>query len=173
METIQVKTKIVKEDEKVEELINSNEKVTNEKIEESLNYDLLTNEEKEAIDEFNKKIDLTDSTQVLQYGAAAQNKISEFSDSVLENVKTKSTGDAGKLLADLVAEIKSFASSVGETPKGLFKIFYNAKKEFNKILARYSKIETNVNTIENGLEKERLQLLKDISLFDTMYDKNL
>ena len=174
MEAMQLKVKNKIEEEKVEELVNSNEKVTNEKIEESLNYDLLTKEEKEAIDEFNKKIDISDSTQVLQYGAAAQSKVSEFSDTVLENVKTKSTGDTGKLLANLVAEIKSFDSTVGDTePKGLFKIFHSAKKEIDKILAKYSKIETNIDVIEKGLEKDKLQLLKDITMFDTMYEKNL
>jgi uncharacterized protein YaaN involved in tellurite resistance len=174
MEARQLKVKNKIEEEKVEELVNSSEKVTNEKIEESLNYDLLTKEEKEAIDEFNKKIDITDSTQVLQYGSAAQSKVSEFSDTVLENVKTKSTGDTGKLLANLVAEIKSFDSTVGDAePKGLFKIFHSAKKEIDKLLAKYSKIETNINVIEKGLEKDKVQLLKDITMFDTMYDKNL
>ena len=70
--------------------------VSNEKIEESLNYDLLTQEEKDAIDEFNKKIDVNDATQVLQYGAKAQTKISQFSDSVLDGVKTKNAGEVGK-----------------------------------------------------------------------------
>ena len=174
METIQVKAKNTIKDEKVEDLVNSSSKVTDEKIEESLNYDLLTQEEKDAIDEFNKKLDLTDATELLQYGSTAQNKISEFSDSVLENVKTKNTGEAGKLLSELVAEIKSFDSSVGDTEKkGLFATFHSAKKQFDKLLAKYSKIETNIDTIEGGLEKDKLRLLKDISLFDTMYEKNL
>ena len=96
-----------KDDEKVLELAKE-EKVTEEKIEKSLNYDELTEEEKKAVDDFNKQIDVFDSTQILQYGAAAQNKISSFSDSVLEDVKTKSTGEVGDLLADLVSEIKGF-----------------------------------------------------------------
>ena len=103
---LQVK-KEVKEEE-VSNLVSESGKVTNEKIEESLNYDSLTQEEKDAIDEFNKKIDVNDTTQLLQYGAKAQSKISEFSDTVLEGVKTKDTGEVGDLLAKLVGEIKSF-----------------------------------------------------------------
>lgn len=160
-----------KEDEKVQELAVC-EKVTNEQIEKSLNYDELSSEEKKAVDEFNAKIDVNDSTQILQFGAAAQNKITSFSDSVLENVKTKNTGEVGDLLADLVSEIKSFDGSIGEK-KGLAKLFYNAKKELNKIIAKYSKIESNVDGIEKGLDKCKIMLLKDISMFDEMYQKNL
>lgn len=168
---LKLETKL-KEQEK--EILEGNVKqITEEKIEKSLNYDELSEEEKEAVLEFNKKIDITDQTQILQYGISAQNKISEFSDSVLENVKTKETGDVGSLLANLVSEIKTFDSSINGEPKGLAKLFYSAKREVNYIKAKYSKIENNVDSIEKGLEKSKLQLLKDITMFDTMYDKNL
>ena len=157
----------------VEELVSNDGKVTNSDIEKSLNYEALTPEEKRAIDEFNEKIDISDSTQVLQYGAAAQKKVSDFSDSVLEDVKTKDTGEVGKLLAELVAEIKSFDGAVGEEQKGLSKIFGNAKKSLDRLMAKYSKIETNVDIIEGNLEKQKVQMLKDIAIFDTMYEKNL
>ena len=160
-----------KDDEKVLELAKE-QKVTEEKIEKSLNYDELTEEEKKAVDDFNKQIDVFDSTQILQYGAAAQNKISSFSDSVLEDVKTKSTGEVGDLLADLVSEIKGFDGAIAE-PKGLAKIFSNAKKQLNKIVAKYSKIESNIDGIEKGLDKSKIKLLKDVSMFDEMYQKNL
>lgn len=160
-----------KDDEKVLELAKE-EKVTEEKIEKSLNYDELTEKEKKAVDDFNKQIDVFDSTQILQYGAAAQNKISSFSDSVLEDVKTKSTGEVGDLLADLVSEIKGFDGAIAE-PKGLAKIFSNAKKQLNKIVAKYSKIESNIDGIEKGLDKSKIKLLKDVSMFDEMYQKNL
>ena len=173
MATLEMKVQ-AKEDEKVTELVNSDTKITEEKIEKSLNYDELTAEEKKAVDDFNAKIDVFDSTQILQYGAPAQNKISEFSDSILEDVKTKDTGDAGKLLADLVGQIKNFDASInGSNKKGLAKIFSNAKKELDTIIAKYSKIETNIDTIEKGLDKNKIQLLKDIETFDEMYDKNL
>lgn len=160
-----------KDDEKVLELAKEG-KVTEEKIEKSLNYDELTEEEKKAVEDFNKQIDVFDSTQILQYGAAAQNKISSFSDSVLEDVKTKSTGEVGDLLADLVSEIKGFDGAIAE-PKGLAKIFSNAKKQLNKIVAKYSKIESNIDGIEKGLDKSKIKLLKDVSMFDEMYQKNL
>ena len=173
MNGLELKLESSKTEEKVEGLVNSTEKVTEEKIEESLNYDLLSKEEKEAIDEFVQKIDVFDSTQVLQFGAASQTKISEFSDSVLEDVKTKNTGAAGDLLAELVAQIKSFDGDVTKDSKGLGKLFTNAKKQFDKIIAKYTKIEKNIDVIENGLEKDKIQMLKDIAIFDTMYEKNL
>ena len=164
-----------KVDEKSIEGLVSEKEITENKIEKSLNYDELSTAEKEAIEEFNKKLDLTDSTQILQYGVAAQEKISKFSDSILEDVKTKNTGEVGDLLANLVSQIKSFDKDVSGTGKKNFieKIFSNAKKEFDYIVAKYSKIEKNIDTIEGGLEKDKLQMLKDITVFDTMYEKNL
>ena len=164
-----------KVDEKSIEGLISEKEITENKIEKSLNYDELSKEEKKAIEEFNKKLDINDSTQILQYGVAAQEKISKFSDSILENVKTKNTGEVGDLLADLVSQIKSFDKDVSGTAKKNFieKIFNSAKKEFDFIVAKYSKIEKNIDTIEGGLEKDKLQMLKDITIFDTMYQKNL
>ena len=150
-------------------------KVSEAKIEKSLNYDSLTDEEKKAIEKFNSEIDVYDQTQVLQFGAPAQEKISKFSDSILETVRTKDTGEVGELLGSLVAEIKSFDKAVDDNEKRTLveKIFSTAKKEFDKLVAKYNKIEKNIGTIENGLEKDKLQMLKDINLFDTMYEKNL
>lgn len=164
-----------KVDEKLVEGLVSEKEVTEKQIEKSLNYDELSKAEQKAIDEFNKKIDLSDSAQVLQYGVAAQEKISQFSDSILEDVKTKNTGEVGDLLADLVSQIKAFDKDVsGTAKKGLLtKLFTSAKKEFDFIVAKYSKIEKNIDTIEGGLEKDKLQMLKDITIFDTMYEKNL
>ena len=163
------------EEKTVENIVaEGKEKVTNEKIEESLNYDLLTQDEKQAIEEFNSKIKLEDSAMVLQYGAKAQSKISQFSDSVLEGVKTKQTGEVGDLLADLVGQIKSFDSTInGEKPKGIAGLFYNAKKELDTVVAKYKKIDANIDTIEKSLENHRITMLKDIAIFDTMYEKNL
>ncbi len=163
-----------KNNKKVEKLV-VEEKVTEEKIEDSLNYDLLSDEEKQAIDEFNEKLDVYDNTQILQFGAAAQNKISQFSDSILEDVRTKDTGEVGNDLSKLVAELKSFDNDLADAENmNVFeKIFSNVKKEIDKLIARYSKVEKNVDTIEASLEKHRLQMLKDITLFDGMYEKNL
>ena len=136
---------------------------------------MLTKEEKKAVDDFNSKIDINDATQILQFGAAAQDKISKFSDSILEDVKTKNAGDVGDLLADLVSQIKSFDTDIaGSKKKGFFaKLFSGAKKEIDYIIAKYSKIEKNIDTIEGKLEKDKILMLKDINIFDTMYEKNL
>lgn len=175
MEGLELQVKKELKNEEVEGLVKeSGAKVTNEKIEESLNYDSLTEEEKAAIEEFNSKFDVNDATQVIQYGSKAQSKISQFSDSVLDGVKTKNVGEVGDLLANLVGQIKSFDSDITSENRGLFsKLFHNAKKELDTVVAKYSKIETNVNGIEKQLENHKLQMLKDITIFDTMYDKNL
>ena len=174
MEGLELKVEKEVKKEEVESLVNEGEKVTNEKIEESLNYDLLTDAEKNAINEFNEKLDVFDSAQVLQFGAKAQTKISQFSDSVLEGVKTKNVGDAGVLLSDLVAQIKNFDADVSNSKKtGISKFFSNAKKELDRVIARYSQVETNIDRIEGELEKHKLKLLKDINIYDTMYEKNL
>ncbi len=158
----------------VELLVAGSEKVTEEKVESTLNYDNLTDEEKKAIDEFTAKIDVNDATQILQFGAQAQDKVAAFSDSILQNVKTKDVGDVGELLANLVAEIKSFDKEVAGEKVGFFeKLFGGAKKGFDRVVARYSKIETNIGTIQSGLEKDKIQMLKDINIFDAMYEKNL
>jgi uncharacterized protein YaaN involved in tellurite resistance len=174
MENVELKVNDKIDENVADKLMVDTPNITDEKIEKSLNYDELSKEEKEAVDEFNKKINVMDSTEVLQYGSAAQSKISEFSDSVLENVKTTSTGDVGDLLANLVGEIKSFDTTIDNSnASGIMKLFRSVKKQFDIIVAKYSKIEGNIDTIEGALDKSKIQLLKDINLFDTMYDKNL
>ena len=103
---LKVEKKVDKES--LEGLVKESE-ITEQKIEKSLNYDELTKEEKEAIDEFNKQLDLTDAAQILQYGASTQEKISKFSDTILEDVRTRNAGEVGDQLADLVGQFKSIA----------------------------------------------------------------
>ncbi|MBP3596817.1 MAG: toxic anion resistance protein [Clostridia bacterium] len=150
-------------------------KVSEAEVESSLNYDNLEPAEKAAIDEFISKVDITDTTMVLQYGSTAQNKISKFSDSVLDNVKTKETGEVGDLLTDLVVQIKDFDSDIptGEDKGGFFGIFNSFKKQVQKLVAKYDKVENNIEKIEKQLENHKLQMLKDINIFDKMYEKNL
>ena len=173
MNGLELKVEKAMDEESVKEIIS--EDVSENKIEQTLNYDMLTKEEKKAVDDFNSKIDINDATQILQFGAAAQDKISKFSDSILEDVKTKNAGDVGDLLADLVSQIKSFDTDIaGSKKKGFFaKLFSGAKKEIDYIIAKYSKIEKNIDTIEGKLEKDKILMLKDINIFDTMYEKNL
>ena len=162
-------------DKELEKIAEIGKDASEEKIEASLNYDNLTKDEKAAIDKFNKEIDVYDQTQILQFGSAAQEKISKFSDSVLENVRTKDAGETGNLLSSLVSEIKSFDKAVDNSQKMniIERLFSSAKKKFDQLIAKYNKIENNVNTIEKGLEKDKLQMLKDITIYDTMYEKNL
>ena len=149
-----------KEDKKIEEFVEKNggKKASEEKIESSLNYDNLTKEEKTAIDKFNSEIDVYDQTQILQFGSAAQEKVSKFSDSVLEKVRTKDTGEVGEELSKLVAEIKSFDNAVDASQKtNIFtRLFSSTKKQIDKLIAKYNKVENNIGTIEKGLEKDKL-----------------
>jgi len=174
-EALELKVEPKVASEKIEKEILTGEKVTDEKVESSLNYDLLTQEEKNAIDEFCTKIDVTDSTQVLQFGAAAQSKISDFSDNVLNNVKTKNAGEVGELLTNLVVQVKNFDTDIPESmnPKGLKSLFFSAKKQIEKMIAKYDQVSNNVDKIEKQLETQKIRMLKDITIFDTMYEKNL
>ena len=131
---------------------------------------MLTEEERKIVDEFAKKIDITNTGVVLQYGADAQKKISEFSDSALENVRTKDLGEVGDMLTGLIGELREFDV---EDETGIVGFF---KKMFNKLesmKARYDKAETNVNKIVATLEDHQVTLYKDIAMLDQMYEKNL
>ena len=174
-EALELKVEPKVASEKIEKEILTGEQVTEEKVESSLNYELLEPEVKQAIDEFCEKVDVTDSAQLLQYGASAQNKISTFSDSVLQTVKTKNAGEVGDLLASLVVQVKDFDADVPESlnPKGLYGLFFNAKKHIEKMIAKFSKVESNIAKIEKQLETQKIKMLKDITIFDTMYEKNL
>lgn len=175
MEKLELTVKPEMDTTEIEKNLQEGRKVEEAQVEKSLNYDALTDAEKTAIDEFLTKIDVTDTNQVLQFGAAAQTKIAKFSDSVLENVKTKSTGEVGGLLTDLVVQIKDFDSDIpdGKAPKGIMGIFHSAKKELEKLILKYDKVENNIAKIEKQLENHKLQMMKDIAIFDTMYQKNL
>ncbi len=173
-ENIELKVVSDIDTKEVETALLQTKKVTEEVVEKSLNYDALLPEEKKAIDEFLEKVDVSNTAQVLQYGASAQNNISKFSDSVLQDVKTKSTGEVGNLLSDLVVQIKDFDTDIEEGGKtGLFAIFNSAKKQVEKIVAKYNKVENNIAKIEKELESHKIQMMKDIAIFDTMYEKNL
>ena len=148
--------------------------VIEEQVENSLNYEKLSDAEKAAIDEFISKVDVNDTGIILSYGASAQQEIAKFSDDVLQNVRTKNTGDVGDLLTDLVVEIKDFDGAADiNSSKGIFSIFNSLKKRVSKLLAKYDKVNNNIDKIEKKLEEHKIQMLKDIAIFDEMYDKNL
>ncbi|MBE6011491.1 toxic anion resistance protein [Anaeropeptidivorans aminofermentans] len=137
----------------------------------ALSFEGLTEEEKNAVKEFSTKIDITNSSQIITYGASAQNKIAQFSDSVLRNVKTKDLGEAGKLISNLVVEIQNF-DATGEEKKGFFSFLSGAKKTMDRMVANFNKAETNIDKISDNLENHRRQLLKDIELYDLMFENN-
>ena len=172
MEDLELKVDKV-ETKEIENSLITGEQITEEKIENSLSYDALTDTEKQAIDNFLTKIDISNTAQILQFGASAQTNISKFSDSVLAEVKTKNTGKVGDLLSDLVSELKSFQMDSSNILNEKPSFFNSIKKQLNKVIAKYNKVENNIETIEKMLEGQKLTMLKDIATFDTMYEKNL
>lgn len=143
--------------------------VTEVKKEEPM-ADVLSDEEKQMVAKFAEQIDLTNSQMILQYGAGTQKKMADFSETALENVKTKDMGEIGDLLSGVVHELKDFDE---EEEKGFLGFF---KKGANKITAmktKYAKAETNINQICKVLENHQVQLLKDVAILDKMYELNL
>ena len=132
---------------------------------------LLNDQEKKAVEEFSKKIDISDSNMILQYGAAAQKNVAGFSESALSSVKTKDLGDVGKSLSELVVELKGFGED--EEKKGLLGMFKKAGNKMETMKAQYSKVETNVDRISHELEQHQITLMKDVAMFDQMYELNL
>ena len=132
---------------------------------------MLSEADRRAIEEFAGKIDLSNTDHVLLYGADAQKKIADFSDSALATVRTNDTGEVGEMLVKLVNEIKGFGDAA-EKPKGIGGLFWNAKKAVSDMQTKYDKVEVNVDAIASSLEGYQVQLLKDISLFNHLYDMN-
>lgn len=132
----------------------------------------LTDAERRQVEEFSKTIDLTNPDHVMLYGADAQKKISSFADSVLGNVKTDDTGEVGDMLTKLIAELKGF-NAAGEAPKGLKRLFFGAKQQLASLQAKYEDVSANVEVIAGSLEQHQVQLLKDVAMFNRLYDMNL
>ena len=132
---------------------------------------MLSEAEKKSIEDFVQKIDIENPDHVLLYGADAQKKVADFSDSALATVRTNQTGEVGDMLVKLVGEIKGFGSE-GEKPAGLKGLFWNAQKAIEDMKNKYEKVEVNVDSISTSLENYQVQLLKDVSMFNHLYDMN-
>ena len=132
---------------------------------------LLTEEEKKAVEEFARKIDVRDTNMILQYGAAAQKSVAGFSENALNSVRTKDLGSVGEELSHLVVELKGFGA--GEEKKGLAGLFKKSGNRIETMKAQYSKVEANVDKIAQSLENHQITLLKDVAMFDQMYELNL
>ena len=128
-----------------------------------------TPEEQERINAFAEQIDLHNTNLVMQYGASSQKKLTEFSDAALQSVKTKDMGEVGKILADLVTDVKS----IGKEQKGIKGLFNKGANKIDAMKARYEKSEQNVNKIAEELEKHQAALIKDVSMLDRLYEENL
>ena len=136
-----------------------------------LDDSMLTEQEKAAVNEFAKKIDVRDTNQVLQYGAAAQKSVASFSESALANVRNTDMGEIGEDLSRLVVELKGFGAP--EEKKGLAGLFKKTGNRIETMKAQYSKVESNVDKIAQNLESHQIALLKDVAMFDQMYELNL
>ena len=130
---------------------------------------VLTVEEQQMVDDFANKIELSNSNLILQYGAGAQKKIADFSETALGNVKTKDLGEVGDLLTDVVKELKGFDAEE-EEKKGILGFFKKTKQNISSMKMKYDKAEVNVNKICKVLEGHQVQLLKDVAMLDKMYE---
>lgn len=135
-----------------------------------LDDSMLTDEEKQMVDSFAQQIDVRDSAMVLQYGAGAQKKMADFSETALSGVRTKDLGEVGGLITDVVAELRSFDAT---EEKGLFGFFKKGASKVDALRTRYDKAEANVNKIVEALKGHQMTLMKDAATLDKMYELNL
>jgi|UniRef100_UPI003FF01A71 uncharacterized protein YaaN involved in tellurite resistance len=132
----------------------------------------LSPEEKKMVNDFAEKIDITNSQMVLQYGAASQKKLSDFSETALSRVKTKDMGETGELITNLISELQGFDATT-EQPKGIFGFFKKTSNSIEQLKTRYDSADKNVERIKAQLEDHQVTLMKDITMLDKMYELNL
>ncbi len=131
---------------------------------------MLSDEEKKMVDQFSSQIELNNSNLILQYGAGAQKKIADFSETALNNVKTKDLGEIGDMLTSVVTELRSFDAT--EEKGGILGFFKGKSNKISAMKVKYSTVEANVNKICQALEAHQIQLLKDVAMLDKMYEVN-
>ena len=131
---------------------------------------VLTAEEQKIVDDFAAKIDVENTTQILQYGAGTQKKMADFSDAALANVRTQDLGQVGELLVNVVGELKGLDE---EEEKGLFGFFRKQANKLENMKNRYAKAEVNVEKIADALQQHQVRLMKDSAVLDKMYEQNL
>ena len=136
-----------------------------------LDEDTLSPEEREMVASFSQTIDITNTNVILQYGAAAQQKVSGFSETALQNVRTKDLGEVGDMMVDLIGELKGFSTEPEE--RGFLGIFKRTANKITALKARYDKAEANVEKICTALEQHQVTLMKDVAMLDQMYTLNL
>ena len=131
----------------------------------------LTAEERKMVDDFVEKIDLTNTNSILKYGVGAQKKIADFSETALNNVKTKDLGEVGEMLSNVVTQLKDFEETE-DKKGGILGIFKKPAKKIEQMKIKYNKVEGNINNICTALENHQIQLLKDVAMLDKMYEVN-
>lgn len=136
-----------------------------------LDEDVLTEAEKKMVNEFTKQINIEDTNVILQYGASAQQKMADFSEAALQNVKTKDLDEISGMLTDLIVELKGFDTDDKE--KGLFALFKKQGNKIKALKAKYDDVNDNITKIVNQLEAHEIVLYKDIATLDEMYNRNL
>ncbi len=131
----------------------------------------LTEAERQAVIAFAEKIDISNSNQVLQYGAAAQKNIASFSENALNSVRTKDLGEIGKDLTSLVGELKGFNTEL-EKSNGIGGFVRKKRNQIATLKMQYDKAEVNVDRIADALEKHQITLMKDVAMLDQMFELN-
>ena len=142
-----------------------------ETVKKEMEQTVLSPEEQQMVDSFSKKIDIENTSQILQYGAGTQKKMADFSDAALENVRTQDLGEVGDLITQVVGELRDFDAT--EEEKGFLGFF---KKQGNKIESmknRYAKAEVNIQKITTSLQDHQMRLMKDSAVLEKMYAQNL
>ena len=142
---------------------------TEQAVKDQYDESKLTEQERRTVNEFSKKIDIMETNTILQYGSAAQKKVTDFSDSALKNVRTQDLGEVGDLLSNLVTELKTTDQ---KEEKGIMGLFKKGGNKVDQLKARYDKAEANVDKIAAVLEDHQIVLLKDIALLDQLYERN-
>lgn len=132
----------------------------------------LTPEEQKMVEDFAKQIDVTNSQMILQYGAASQKKLSDFSDTALSRVRTQDMGETGELITGLISELKGF-DATSEQPKGILGFFKKSSNSIEMMKTKYDSADKNVERIKTQLEDHQVTLMKDITMLDKMYQMNL
>lgn len=152
--------------ELVEETIVETEPTPKAELDESA----LSPEEKTMVENFSQQIDLNDSNMIVQYGAGAQKKMADFSESALKSVRTQELGEVGALLTEVVGELKNFDA---EDEKGIFGFFKRGVNKVQALRVKYDKAEKNVERVVKALKDNQMRLMKDNATLDKMYDTNI
>ena len=141
-----------------------------EKAPAALDDSMLSDEEKRMVDNFSQQINVRDSSMILQYGAGAQKKMADFSESALASVRTQDLGEVGDLISSVVVELRSFDAT---EEKGVFGFFKKSANKIESMRAKYDKAEANVDKIVGALQGHQMKLMKDAATLDKMYELNL